>query len=438
MARVKLILFASDRMDKNKKEGRNENCLVRMSENARDRMGFHGNKVELWPTNPSGEDRLNRSILLEIFHAFKSDIESLNKKIARKELTEAQAKNVGFVTTKTLNKVYSKNKKNKNNIWISDDIHDTVLGTDPEFLFFMKDSDKVVSALELMTKYGEIGNDGAMAEVRPKPEVDIEKHVRNIRDIFKRHLNEEKIKEYRCLASIYHEDDSRGYPVGGHIHVGNPIQLVKQPSPVKRKLYKVMGKILDERLSVPSIRLDGFLGKGRRSSAAVHSGFGNFGDYRTDLGRLEHRTLSGIWLLHPSLAKAVLGTAKAITYEVFKRAYDRNFDKGYILPDKYNNVNLFSSSFDEWDKIPLTNDMGCTAPSKFMSDVMRASDPNVIDSDYVKKTHNEFKKMSTYKDYRKYIDAFCDILRIDHERIAKWDREIRNNWLKKKKFIVDL
>jgi hypothetical protein len=138
------------------------------------------------------------------------------------------------------------------------------------------------------------------------------------------------------------------------------------------------------------------------------------------------------------LAKAVLGTAKAITYEVFKHAYDKGFDKNYILPDKYNNVNIFSPSFGEWGKIPLASDMNCIASSKFMDDAMKASNPDMIDNDYIKKMHSELKKMSTYKDYKKYIDGFCSILKVKHEIIAKWDREIRNNWLKKKKFVVDL
>jgi len=48
------------------------------------------------------------------------------------------------------------------------------------------------------------------------------------------------------------------------------------------------------------------------------------------------------------------------------------------------------------------------------------------------------KKLSTYGKYSKYIDGLREILKLSMPELAKWDRKIQNNWLKSKKFLVDV
>lgn len=434
--RKKLILTASRKMDNNKKQDRNEDGLIRMAAAVRDYMGFHDDQVKLWPV---GSTEADRSISLEIFHAFGADIKELKKNIKSGKIDKGQYERTGFVTTETFHKICGEGNKLKHadNIWISDDIHDTVIGADPEFLIFGQDG-TVVPATNILPHIGEIGSDGAMAEIRPLPEVSVDKLVRNMREIFENNVNKGDIKDYKLIATCYHEDGGRGYPVGGHIHVGNPIQLVNKSSDVKRGFYKVTNKILDEYLTVPLIKLDGPNGAGRRSNKMVYSGYGYFGDFRTNHGRLEHRSLSGIWLLHPSVSKAVLGTAKAITDEAFKLISAHKFAEDYILPYRFADTNMYNTNFKSWDKIPLAADMGCTKPSKWMINMLKKSDEKTIDHTHVKKLHNKLKSLSTFEDNRKYIDGLCEILKLKYEETSKWDRDIRENWLGNKKFLIDL
>lgn len=439
MSRKKLVLAVSKQMDKNKKEGRNENVLIRMSGTARDYMGFHDDKVELWLADSSGEDRLNKSILLTVFHAFKGDLNALKKDIKANKVLEEKYKQTGFVTTRTFNKICGNNKKMSDNIWISNDIYDTVMGTDPEFLLFKKDGNReVVSALSVLPHVGEMGCDGAMAEIRPKPEVSIDKLVENMLAIFKANVSKAKIKNLQWVATCYHEDEHRGYPVGGHVHVGNPKQLVSQTDSVKNKFYRVMNKIIDEYITIALVKLDGPTGGKRRKKEKMYSGYGGFGDFRTNHGRLEHRAMSGIWLVHPTIAKVVLGATKAVIDESFRFITENQFKSNYILPGSLTKSNLYNDSFNKWDEIPFARDMGCVMESAAIRKILLASDEKYMTQARVKELHNKFKNLSTYANNRRYIDAFCAILRVKSSDIAKMDRDIKNNWINKKEFIIDV
>lgn len=425
--RRKLTLIISERMDNNRKRDRAENNLVRMSAVARDYMKLHDDHVELWPVGSVGEEKLNKSLSLKIFHAFSSDIQKVD---------EEQRKYVGFVTTETFNKICGGDKTSTNNIWISDDILNTVMGTDPEFLVFKNGA--VINATDILPYAGEMGSDGAMAEIRPQPEVSIDKLVKNMKRIFEVNLNKDNLNGCELIATCYHEDANRGYPVGGHIHVGNPVQLVNKSSTTREKFYRVLNKIMDEYLTVPLIKLDGPDGAKRRDTKKPGSGYGYFGDYRTEHGRLEHRSLSGIWLLHMSLSRAVLGTAKAVTDEAFRLIAEHRFEEEYILPNKFSDVNLYNSNFSSWDKVPLAADMKCIEPSRWMRGALNVSDNDLINRTYINKLYNKLRQLSTYEDNRKYIDGFCEILRVNYKEFSNWDRNIKNNWLSDRKFLVDI
>lgn len=433
--RKKLILVASERMDNNRKDDRNEHGLVRMSAIARDYMGFHDDTVELWPVGSSGEDRINKAIVLKIFHAFGGDLKDVKTQIKRNERSKEEYRRIGFVTTKIFDRICGGDRKIADNIWISDDIYDTVMGADPEFLLF--DGNKIVDARDVLPYHGAIGSDGPMAEIRPKPEVLTEKLVDNMVKIFEDNLDNPSIKDYRWLASCFHKNDHRGFPVGGHIHVGNPVQVVRQSGSFKHNLYRVMNKIMDEYLTVPLIKLDGHDGKGRRDRNIAYSGYGGFGDFRTDHGRLEHRSVSGMWLLNPSIAKAVLGTAKAVVDEIFRLISEEKFSGSYILPSKFEGAALYSS-FDEWNKIPLAKDMRCTRSSEWMKSTINSSDIKMIDQKFISDLHGKLKKLSTYGENNRYIDGLCEVLKMKSAEISKLERDIKKTWTKGKKFVVDI
>jgi hypothetical protein len=65
-------------MDNNRKDGRNEDKLIRMGEKARANLGLTNDKaVELWPDNNDINGKINHNILALIFQAYSKDLKEL-------------------------------------------------------------------------------------------------------------------------------------------------------------------------------------------------------------------------------------------------------------------------------------------------------------------------------------------------------------------------
>lgn len=441
MTKKKLILIPSRSMDRNKKEGRNEHGLVRMPEKTRKSMSFTDDKVEVWTAGESAEERKNSAVLLDIFHAYSADLKKLKDMTTKGELTASEASRVGFVTTKMWNKVTGGSKDR--NIWISTGVHDTVIGADPEFLLFNSNGE-VVRANNVMSKAGLVGCDGAMAEIRPKPSTSPSGLIRNIKKILGDTKLTAPIRDYEWRTGCYHKDNARDYPMGGHIHVGNPAKVARMSLPNRELFFNVLNKIMDELVAIPCIRLDGEMGRKRRTQCQMNSGgggFGWFGEWRPCNGRLEHRTLSGMWLLHPSLAKCVIGTAKAVTDEVFKRWANEKFSHRYIIPaqyESYSKQRMNENSFDSWGKLPICKDLDACMSSQKLRRTLNDSKGGDITNKMLKGWHGKMKRLSTYRQYSTYIDGLKEILAAPIDKIASWDRKIQNNWLRDRRFFVHI
>lgn len=428
MAKKKLILVASSKMDNNKKPDRNENGLVRMSKAARDHMGFK-NTVEVYPQSDNVDHRLNGSMLLEIFQAFSSDI----RKLREEGYTEEQLKRVGFVSSKTYQKIIG-SSVDKRSIWITEDIADTIIGADPEFLLFDSEGN-VVRANNVLSHYGQIGADGAMAEIRPKPAISPEELVNNIKILLENKSLVESIEKYNWIAGCYYKDKHRDYPIGGHIHIGNPIQIARIDNERRMDFFKSFNKIIDELLAIPMIKIDGAdLGRARRTECATGK-YGYFGEWRPCNGRLEHRTLSGMWLMHPILATYVFGVAKAIIDEVYRHVAHHNFDLEYMFPSSLRSDSIWSASFEGWKNIPLVRDLGCVLDSREMIELLHKSSASKITARYLSVWYSKMKDLSTYGTYGRYIDGLYEILKNKTETFRKCDKRLQSNWIEGKEFL---
>ena len=437
-SKKKLILIPSKAMDGNKKKSRNENGLIRMPARARTTMNFDDDQVEIWPQG-GAEERKN-SVLLDIFQAFTSDITEVKKMVKSGAIKSSDLNRIGFVTTKMYNRITGGDIKK--NIWISAGVHDTVSGADPEFLLFNKEGNvAAANGISGMSKTTKIGYDGAMCEVRPSPATTPEGLVRNIRSCFEDPELIKPIESYDWFAGCYYKDNRRDYPMGGHIHVGNPAKVARMSMTKREVFFNVLNKIMDELVAVPCVRLDGDMGNKRRCLCGMGK-FGYFGEWRNHNGRLEHRTLSGMWMLHPSLAKAVIGTAKAVTDEVFKRWANESFNHNYIVPDKYDfdgkPRQMNSTDFEGWSNFPVCKDLQATMTSSELKSALDNSKGGDITKSFLNSWHSKLKGMSTYRQYSKYIDGLKEILCVNMDEILKWDRKIQTNWLGKKKFIVNV
>lgn len=436
----KLVLVASDKMDANKKEDRKEHSLIRMASTTRANLKFNKKKVELKPTSNA-----TTALKLDIFQAYSSDLKKIKNKIKNGELTSEEANRVGFVTTSTYKKILG-NRKQKN-IWISngadkvEQIENLIVGSDPEFLLF-DNNGNVIRANNVMAKPGKLGNDGAMAEIRPSPSISPNELVKNMKDIFSNTKLTHNIKDYDWIASCYHKDNVRDYPVGGHIHIGNPRKVASMHTTQRYQFFKAINKILDELLAVPLIKLDGAeKGSARRTHCQMSmggGGYGWYGEWRPSDGHFEHRTLSGLWLSHPVLATAVIGTARAIAKEIFRYGAEHDYDIKYLFPETFWNKQIWNANFNSWGDIPLVRDMRCNASSKEIKGLLHNSRESDITKTYLRTWYSKIKGMATYKKHCKYIDALYEILSHSKKDLDDYDRNIKKNWLEGRKYLINI
>lgn len=432
--RKKLILVVSERMNDNKKPDRNEHGLIRMSATARKNMGF----------DDTVEVSAKKAMALDIFHAFTADIKALK---ASGDYTAEELRRVGFVTQDTFDHITA--GTSPKNVWISDTVEEpTTMGADPEFLLFRND-DRIVHANSVMLKDGPIGCDGAMAEVRPDPAKTANGLVKNISKIFSNKSLTENIEDFRWMAACYYKNTSRDYPVGGHLHLGNPTKISSMRASDRDLFFAVLNKILDELLAVPMSRLDGTEpGSCRRTKCGMvlggGNGYGYFGEWRKCQGRLEHRTLSGMWLMHPSIAKAVFGVARAIVDEVYRKVDEHGYEMNYICPGCDSSMfaekgkgSAWKNGFDGWKDLPLLRDMGCVRSSAEINKFLNTCSAAAINKSFLNKWFELLRSFSTYRDNSDCIRALREILSVPVKEINGFDKQIQKNWLSGNKFIVD-
>jgi hypothetical protein len=411
-------------MDANKK--RDESGLIRMPAKTREAIGFdHDKTMEVWPVGVSAEERKTATAILTIYHAYTEDTRTA--KAAGRDIT-----NIAFVTS---NMQTSLCRGKYTDVWISKDVHDTLVGADPEFLLF-DENDNIVRALNILPHEGKLGSDGAMAEVRPDPAITPEELVENIQKIFKNERTIDKIKNYIWKSGCYYKDKTRDYPIGGHIHIGNPERVTRLDNTRRNLFFKTLNKILDELLGVMMIRLDGTEDGCSRRTKCTMGKYGYFGEWRNHSGRLEYRTLSGMWLTHPKLASFVIGTAKAITDEVFSRWNDVNYDIQYVHPTEFNNINPYLQDFDGWKEIQICKDLDCIKSSRKMHEILNESEVSNINKRSLEEWHTKMRRLSTYANHSHYIDGLREVLSLSSKDLCELDRRLKKNWLEEKPFII--
>jgi hypothetical protein len=429
-----LILVASKSMDNNQKPDRDENSLVRMPASTRNSLGFGDDPLEIVSKAANAS-----ATAVNVFQAFSKDIKALK---SSGKYSDEELKRVAFVTSRTFRQITGRTDiSSSKDIWASKTPFETLIGADPEFLLF-DHRGKVIRANNVMQKEGKIGSDGAMGEVRPDPARDPKELIKNIQQIFADDVLTQRIQDYIWKACVYHKDEVRDYPVGGHIHLGNPPGVTSLAVEKRMVLFAVVNKIIDELLAIPLVKHDGEkLGKSRRSECQMalgNNGYGFYGEWRQCNGRLEHRTLSGLWLMHPEFAESVIGTAKAIADEAFglvgSKAYNLSFFKHPDIGIKNYN-HLYRVDFDGWEAIGLAKAMDCIKPSSYMTSMLNSSKTRSVTRPFLTTWYKKMKRMSTYQKYSTYIDKLYEILKMTKTKVDSVGFDIKANWLTGKKFL---
>jgi hypothetical protein len=416
-----------------------------MGSKARSALGLAKIKtVELWPEG-TDEDRINRSKELQIFKAYADELKELKDNMSQEDFCR-----VGFVTSRTFKFISKDGRKKESKGWVASTIEDTIIGGDPEFLLIDKNGViQYANSVAGFKKTDELGSDGPWAEIRPKPTIKVENFIKNIKGILNDHPNRKLIEKYQWVGGCFHEADIRGDPyhgshralgIGGHIHIGTPIRLAKQIELLgnlyRDSAYSCLKKVLDEYVAIPAMRLDGIeKAKLRRQS------YGGFRDIRTNHGRLEYRALSGEWLTHPDLAKAVVGTVKAISHAFFQLLNDADYDKKMIMTpsqqkaNSYGDFYFFDKAFCYWKNIEIMKALDAIKNSGEMIEILERG-KSTFNKTYFNKLKRMMKKLPTYKEYSEYIDYFLEIVELPDDVLNGRDKELKNAWIKGSSFII--
>lgn len=407
--KINIRLIASPWMDSRRSQG--EHSRIRIPKRARSVFQVsQGSTVVL--RSPVGE------FALEVGFASQVDVVALLESLQSGEISSGQADVTAFVTSKTRTAIVGQ-IKGAANLYFSSDIDNLKIGADPEFCLVDPSTGRFKYAQQIpdLTISGELGQDGPLAELRPPPKTDVGAFVDSIREILKQ--NAKLINNYEWWSGATYKSKThpsdRVLSIGGHIHIGDPPLL---PPEAKQEVYRKVIQILDETVATPLVRVDAPHQELRRGGK---EGYGRWGDQRPQAGRFEWRVPSGFWLAHPILARAVLGTTKAVSEACYQRMASNKYDTDYIEAPL--------------NKRGFLRDWGALAKDK-VAKLLNESDADKIDNDYTQRAADKLKSLENYNQYREEIDAFADIITMSKKDRERINLNMRSTWLEDKQLIA--
>ncbi len=386
--KVKLRLLVSKTMS-----DKGENEVIRFPRRARENFGFSNNRVVLG----KGKYQTN----LTVKQAYRVDVRRLAVMIQQAKITDEQATSVGFVTRTVQQRI---NRK-EGNVWVSDGVGNITIGADPEFGLIGSEG-ILRRGSDVVAHAGHFGSDGPSVEVRPPPDRDHLVVVQRIEDILKD--PPASVEPFKWQGGATYQDTNRVYWFGGHIHLGRPSQI---GADLALGIYQKIAVVLDTLLALPMCRFDTPDPHRRRNGCKYF--YGKAGDIRADYpeqDRFEYRVLSGLWLVHPTLAKIAMGAAKCITETAYGRIADQKFDL-------------------DWATAPvsrkgLLKSFGLKDIRGVQSIINNARGAEVTD-DLVKEWKTRIRKLDFFSDYSAELEALMALASASPEGFSL---DIRDNW----------
>ncbi len=180
----------------------------------------------------------------------------------------------------------------------------TTLGCDPEFVF-VDSLDRVCSAETFLKKDGEIGCDGPLGELRPRPGDHEDEVIETLRSLIKQ--LPDKIRDKFGSAAILRPEghsEKSNLAMGFHIHLGAPKELTSFAAPNTKEFFSAFITAMDYFVGIP-----GLLPEDTSLRRLGDGDYGNPGDWRSSKQTIEYRTPGGFHLRHPDYARGILGLA---------------------------------------------------------------------------------------------------------------------------------
>lgn len=279
------------------------------------------------------------------------------------------------------------------------------LGCDPEFFLINKVSHQLIHAGQFFQKFGEIGHDGLMMEIRPLPSTDEEVVTNNIGNLIRKTrtiINKVKGAHNVMFFGASHY---RGTYAGFHLHFGLPSIILHNPI-ARTGMLKQVVRALDYYVGIPSILAEGEEDYVRRTAP---TDYGKPGVHRIDHITLEYRVPSGSMLRHPILTRGLMGLGATVTEDIISRmnACTRKFfDVG--------KVSTYENLHDIYPKVPNANELFRVICSKNL---------NQAEKHFVT-IRQGIEQMLGFEKRKQSIDAYFDYITSGN----KFSYDIEENW----------
>ncbi|MBD3260773.1 MAG: hypothetical protein GF334_03715 [Candidatus Altiarchaeales archaeon] len=399
--KVQLRLIYSDRMGE-----AGENHVIRFPRRARENFRFSNDRVVI------GKGLYELS--LQVKQAYREDVSRLTRMIKSGKVREEETYYVGFVTRSVQQRV--SRKKDPKGPWVTEGISSITVGADPEFGLIGKQG-FLVRGNQVLSAAGKFGSDGPSVEVRPDPSRSHLEVVANMQSILQN--PPPRVDQFLWKGGATFVDPNRVYWFGGHIHLGRPSQI---PANRALPIYTQIAGALDGLLALPMARFDTPEPWHRRNGCKYN--YGKAGDIRADYperDRFEYRVLSGLWLVHPTLAKIAIGTAKCIAETAYGRIADKKFDL-------------------EWASNPISKPgmlktFGIKGFREIRAMINRAR-PEEVTEDKIDVWERWVRSLDRFDDYKPEITALISLAKEDPSHIVEGvSLDVRKNWQEDKKIL---
>lgn len=366
--------------------GNIEDNLIRIPKALRDKYGYHSG------TFLQFKSKEGKPILLQVTHAYKNDTE-----------TDSESAYVSDSTYLLLD---------ISPITIINPAVDILIGCDPEFFLVDGRSGHNISASHFFPHYGQIGSDGGLAELRPRPSIDVQELTNNLKTLICEASNHLKARAlYRqnkidMIASSNNEQVSAGF----HIHFGLPKELLNGSNEAMAILLKMV-YLLDYYIGIPSIIPEGNEDVYRRS--AGYNAYGKPTDFRSDTNTLEYRVPGGHLLRHPVLTIGLFAMCKIVMKDMMSRIGDftKNFSDASC-------IKRYDVLKEMYPSLPLRGDVHDSITS---NSVLRAFT-------HSQKIYDDFTKMIGFKQCEPYIKAYFEYIIEYISKNKKFNSNMEQNW----------
>lgn len=294
------------------------------------------------------------------------------------------------------------------------------LGCDPEFFLVDKNTRHLLRANAFFKKWGEIGNDGILAEFRPRPALtpqvltdniyDLVLQTRQILDLAKNYDTKSIMlygaSSYRTGFEQQLIAGVNPYATAGfHLHFGLPDKILGTSPEVMSLIFRI-ARVMDYFVGIPAVILEQGDDK-RRTNTNVS--YGKPSDFRLDHRTFEYRVPGGSLLRHPILTKGLISLGSVVITDIVSR-----------LKEVSNNFENLNTDFIDTNIQQFYKDL----PNLDALFSIMCS-PNLAQAQALMDNINEnLIKMIGFEDERSSIETLFECI----EQNIKFNNNIEENW----------